>query len=260
MKISNFFIIILLALFTSCVSKKSFVYLNDIGSVPIQEINDKFDNNYPMKIAAGDILIITVSALDPEAVANFNLPLMSYASPGSTAVNNTPVMQSYVVDPEGKINFPVIGKIQLEGYTIDEASDFIASKVEQYVKEPVVSVRFNGYQITVLGEVRNPGRFVFSSQRITILDALGMAGDLTYYGRRKDILIVREEQGKLAYGRIDLTSQTLFSSPYYYLRQNDVIYIEPTKERVLATQQINFYISIFSTITTVTAVVFSFLK
>lgn len=260
MKISKIFVILLLALFTSCVNKKSFVYLNDIGSIPLQEINDKFDHNYPMRIANGDVLVITVSALDPEAVANFNLPVISYATAGSMSVNSTPVMQNYVVDPDGNINFPVIGKVKLAGFTVDEASNFITSKVSQYVKDPVVSVRFNNYQITVLGEVRNPGRFLFNSQRITILDAIGMAGDLTYYGRRKDILIVREENGKLLYGRVDLTSQTLFSSPYYYLRQNDVVYVEPTRERVLATQQINFYVSIFSTITTVTAVVFSFLK
>jgi polysaccharide export outer membrane protein len=260
MKIHKIFVILILVLFTSCVSKKSFVYLNDIESVTPQEINDKFVSNYPMRIAGGDILLITVSALDPEAVAIFNLPVTSYATPGSMSVNSSPVMQYYVVDPDGNIDFPVIGKIKLVGYTIDEASNFIASKVKQFVNNPVVYVRFNNYQITILGEVRNPGRFTFNSQRMTILDAIGMAGDLTYYGRRKDILVIREDQGKLIYGRIDLTSQTLFSSPYYFLRQNDVIYIEPTKERVLATQQINFYLSIFSTITTVTAVVFSFLK
>lgn len=260
MKNTAFLLFLITLSFSSCVNKRNLVYINDIDQFTIQQINERFSHDYSMRISKGDVLIITVSALDPEAISNFNLPLVSYAIPGSLGVNTTPVLQTYLVDPEGYIVFPIIGKIQLENLTIDEATELLVSKVSQYANNPVVSVRFHNYQITVLGEVNNPGRFTFNTHRVSIFDAIGMASDLTIFGRRQNVLIVREEQGKLQYGRVDLTSKAIFSSPFYFLQQNDVIYVEPTGDRILATQQVNMYLSIFSTITTVTAVFFSFLK
>ena len=255
-----FFIILFTLFFSSCVNKKKLVYLNDIDQFSIEQINRQFSHDYPIRISKGDVLLITVSALDPEAISNFNLPLTSYALPGTLSVNTTPVLQNYIVDSEGYIIFPVIGKIKLESLTIDEASNLIKEKISQYANNPIVSVRFHNYQVTVLGEVNNPGRFTFNTQRISIFDAIGMASDLTIYGRRLNVLIIREVEGKLEYGRVDLSSSEIFSSPYYFLKQNDVIYVEPSGERTLATQQVNLYLSIFSTITTVTAVLFSFLR
>lgn len=260
MKKSLFLIIIVLTTFSSCVNRRLISYVNDIDEMPNEQLNQNFDSDYRIRIAKGDVLTITVTALDPEAVTNFNLPVVSQFTPGALSVNAIPTLQFYVVDPEGYIQFPVIGKIQLENLTINESRELIASKISRYVKEPVVKVNFINYQITVLGEVNRPGRYAFNTHRITILDALGMAGDLTIYGRRRNVLVIRENQGKLEHGRVDLTSSSLFHSPYFFLRQNDVLYVEPTRERAIATQNVNLYISILSSIVTVTAVVFSFIN
>ena len=251
---------ILILLLSSCSTKEKIVYLSGINQETATNINNEFQNYYPLHITQGDVLLISVSALDPEAVAVFNLPLISYTTPGTLTVNQSPSLQYYLVERDGTINFPVVGRIKLEGLTTEDATRVVAAEVEKYVNNPVVFLRFLNYQITVLGEVNGPGRFNLNSQRVSILDAIGLAGDLTIFGLRENVLVVRESNGKLEFGRIDLTSPTLFSSPYYYLQQNDMVYIEPNPNRVVASKNINLYMSIFSTITTLSSVVFSFLN
>lgn len=251
---------ILILLLTSCSTKERIVYVSGINQEMAATINNDFQNDYPLRITQGDILLISVSALDPEAVAAFNLPLVTYTTPGTLTVSQSPSMQYYLVETDGMINFPVVGRIKLENLTTEEATSVVAAEVGKFVNNPVIFLRFLNYQITVLGEVNGPGRFNLNSQRVSILDAIGLAGDLTIFGLRENVLVVRENNGNLEFGRIDLTSPTLFNSPYYYLQQNDVLYIEPNPNRVIASKNINLYMSLLSTVTTISAVVFSFLK
>lgn len=251
---------IMLLLFTSCSVKEKVVYVNGLNQEMTAAINNEFKHDYPLRISQGDVLLISVTALDVEAVAAFNLPLISYNNPGTLAVNTSPNLQYYLVEKDGSITFPIVGRIKVENLTTEEATRVVEAEVSKYVNNPGVFLRFLNYQVTVLGEVNGPGRFNLNSQRVSILDAIGLAGDLTIFGLRENVLVVREQNGKLEFGRIDLTSPEMFTSPYYYLQQNDVIYVEPNSNRVVASQNINLYMSILSTITTISAVVFSFLK
>jgi polysaccharide export outer membrane protein len=180
-----------------------------------------------------DMLSIVVSAMDPIAVAPFNLPIISYTSPGEEKLNTTPTMQPYVVDVNGEINFPILGKIKIGGLKKSEAVALIKEKLQPYLKDPIITIQFLNYKITILGEVQRPGTYTISNEHTSILQALGIAGDLTVYGRRDNVLLIREKEGgKKEYIRIDLTQTDILSSPFYYLQQNDVIYVEPNKTRI----------------------------
>lgn len=180
-----------------------------------------------------DMLSIVVSATDPLTVAPFNLPIISYSSPGEEKLSTTPTMQPYVVDINGEINFPIIGKIKIGGLKKSEAVALIKEKLQPYLKDPIITIQFLNYKITILGEVQKPGTYTISNEHTSILQALGIAGDLTIYGRRDNVLLIREKEGgKKEYIRIDLTQADVLSSPFYYLQQNDVIYVEPNKTRI----------------------------
>lgn len=180
-----------------------------------------------------DMLSIVISAMDPVTVAPFNLPIISYSSPGEEKLSTTPTMQPYVVDVNGEINFPILGKIKIGGLKKSEAANLIKEKLQPYLKDPIVTIQFLNYKITVLGEVKRPGTYTISNEHTSILQALGIAGDLTIYGRRDNVLLIREmEGGKKEYVRIDLNKTDILSSPFYYLQQNDIIYVEPNKTRV----------------------------
>ena len=202
---------------TSCSTQKRLSYFNSIG-----DTNDSASvYNYHIheaRIVAGDMLIITVSGLDPLAVAPFNQPVVSYSAPGSDQLYNTPSLQSYLVDVNGNISFPVLGEIKLSGLTKSEAISLIKEKLAQYLKDPIVTIKFLNYKITVLGEVARPGQYTINNERVTILDALGMAGDMTPYGKRNTVLVTRENNGKLEFARLNLNSDDVFSSPYYFLQ------------------------------------------
>jgi polysaccharide export outer membrane protein len=179
------------------------------------------------------MLSIVISAIDPQTVAPFNLPIISYSSPGEEKLSTTPTIQPYVVDVNGEINFPIVGKIKIGGLKKSEAVSLIKEKLEPFLKDPIITIQFLNYKITILGEVRNPGTYTISNEHTSILQALGIAGDLTIYGRRDNVLLIRESQGgKKEYIRIDLTKTDVLASPFYYLQQNDVIYVEPNKTRI----------------------------
>lgn len=260
MKKGRFLLFLLLVLLSSCASKHKIVYMNNLDAEQLNKLNESYTSNYNLTIKRGDILIIAVSALDPEAVAAFNLPIVSYAEPGSDVVNVSPVMHHYIVSAEGTILFPVLGTLQVENMTTEEATKHIAGKLSAYVKDPIVSVRQLQKHITVLGEVNRPGVIRFNHNRLTLLDALGFAGDLTIYGKRENILVLRDQNGQMEMARINLTSADFMVSPFFYLQQNDVVYVEPNQNRVLGSQSINLYLSVLSTITTLSAVIFSFIK
>lgn len=220
------FIIVLL---NSCSMAKKVPYFKNLESsneeIPVVQ-------NEPI-IHNDDMLSIVISAIDPLTVVPFNLPIISYSSPGEEKLSTTPVMQPYVVDVNGEINFPILGKLKIGGLKKSEVATLIKEKLQPYLKDPIVTIQFLNYKITILGEVSRPGTYTITNEHTSILQALGIAGDLTIYGRRDNVLLIREmEGGKKEYVRIDLNKTDILSSPFYYLQQNDIIYVEPNKTKV----------------------------
>ena len=242
----------------SCSSQKEIAYFSGINSNSADSINKKFNKIHEARICSGDMLSITVTGLDPLAVAPFNLPLVSYATPGSDQLYSAPTLQSYLVDINGNINFPVIGTIKLADLSKSQAIKYINEQLSPYLKNAIVTIQFMNYKVTVLGEVLRPGQYAISNERITILDALGLAGDMTIYGKRNNVLITRENNGKLEFVRLNLNSDEIFKSPYFYLQQNDVIYIEPNNVKSFSaqSQNVTLYLSSVSTLAALLTTVF----
>lgn len=249
-----------LLLFVGCSSQKEIAYFNGLNSNSADSINKRFYKIHEARICPGDMLSITVTGLDPLAVAPFNLPLVSYATPGSDQLYSAPTLQSYLVDINGNINFPVIGTIKLAGLSKSQAIKYINEQLSPYLKNAIVTIQFMNYKVTVLGEVLRPGQYAISNERVTVLDALGLAGDMTIYGTRNNVLITRENNGKLEFVRLNLNSDEVFKSPYFYLQQNDVIYVEPNSVKSIGSQNISLYLSAISTLVTTVAVIFSITK
>jgi len=261
MKRVYFFTIILsVFVFYGCSSQKEIAYFYGLNSQSADSINPSFNKAHEALIGSGDLLSITVTGLDPLAVAPFNLPLVSYATPGSDKLYAQPQMQGYLVDINGNVNFPVVGILKLSGLTKSQAINYLNDKLSPYLKDPIVTIQFMNYKITVLGEVLRPGQYSISNERVTVLDALGLAGDMTIYGRRNNVLITRETNGRLEFVRLNLNTDEAFKSPYYYLQQNDVIYIEPNAVKSIASQNISLYISSISALATTFSIIYSISK
>ena len=171
------------------------------------------------RIKINDALIITVSAMDPEAVLPYNLANVAYSSPTSNTIPSTASFQYYTVDEQGNIDFPVLGKLYIVGMKLSELKELIENKLRGQLVDPIVSIRFLNARVTVLGEVRNPGTYMLNNGRMTLLEALGIAGDLTQYASRSNVLVTRENNGKVEFARLDLRSDEIFTSPYFYLQQ-----------------------------------------
>lgn len=211
----------------SCASKKKVVYLQDIDQTK------SYDSStlYEPKLQPDDLLSIIVSAENPELTVPFNLPQIQ----GNYEINNNQNgIKTYLVDNYGFIEFPVIGKMKLGGLTRTEATAKLVVAVSEYIKNPIVNLRILNFKVSILGEVLKPSSFTLSSERITLLEAISMAGDLTIHGKRNNILIIREAEGKKTYNRIDITKSDFLNSPFYYLAQNDIVVVEPNKTRVNA--------------------------
>lgn len=225
MLILTFFIV-------GCTSYKKVPYIQDPWVV------NSYTGNLPMydaKIMPKDLLSITVNTSDPSSAAPFNLTVQTPINAALNNVNTTtqPSLQQYLVNNEGMIDFPVIGKLKVGGLTKNEAENMIREKLQPYLKEePIVTVRMSNYKISVLGEVARPGSFTVSNEKINVLEALAMAGDMTVYGVREDVKLIREDaNGKREIIPLDLTSSNFILSPYYYLKQNDIIYVTPNKTK-----------------------------
>lgn len=219
-------------LFASCQSYKKVPYLQDTEAV---EQTTQQKNLYDAKIMPKDLLTIVVSCTSPELAVPFNLTV---ASPASVATGNSqltvqPTLQPYLVDNEGKINFPVLGELKVAGLTKREAEQLIIDKLKPYIKEiPIVTVRMVNYKISVLGEVARPGTFTINNEKVNLLEALAMAGDMTVWGVRDNVKLIREgADGKQEIVTLDLNkAETIFSS-YYWLQQNDIVYVTPNKAK-----------------------------
>ncbi|MDR0863693.1 MAG: polysaccharide biosynthesis/export family protein, partial [Candidatus Symbiothrix sp.] len=188
---------------------------------------------YEPSIRSNDHLLISVSApvLDQTRVAQFNLPLNSHLAPGETTVIQSAAVQTYIVDKDGYINFPVLGKLKLAGLTRSQAVELLSQKISDYLPEPIINLQIISFKVTVLGEVLKPGPVVVSDERVTIFDAIGAVGDLTIYGDRQNVILARENNGIKELHKLDLTKTEIFNSPYYYLQQNDVLYVEPNNTK-----------------------------
>jgi polysaccharide export outer membrane protein len=192
--------------------KEKLVYLNNS-----QIDSTSKPNNFKLKLKVDDILSVNISDLDNETVALFY----------SKEKTNSSLENGYLISLDGYISIPVLGMVKVVDLTITEAEQVVTNKLKEYLKNPVVQIRLLNFKITVLGDVTNAGSFNISSQRISILDAIGMAGDLSITGLRKNILVIRENNGKTEEFRLDLTSKSMRNSPAFYLEQNDVVYVEP---------------------------------
>ena len=221
--------LIVFYLFSSCASKKKFIYFNSTIPLSVSESN----KNYNPVFKSDDLLSIYVTSSDAESVKPFNLQVNSLYQNNIGGYNvGAPAPPSFLVDPEGNIDYPILGKIKVAGLSRTQTIDLLKEKLKIYINDPVVILRINNFKVTVLGEVRNPGTYTIPNERITLLEAIGLAGDLTINGIRKNVLIVRDSDGKKSEFRIDLTSKDLFSSPVYYLQQNDLVYVEPNRAKI----------------------------
>ncbi len=215
-------------LIISCASKKDILYFQDIENV---DINEGGSQNI-VRIKPNDQLSIIVSSADRKSAVPFNLPAIADLNSDITLVNAQQRLQTYLVDNKGNIDFPVLGRLKLSEKTTEEAILFIKEGLKKYLNEPIVNLRINNFKVSVLGEVRNPGVISVADQRITILEALSNAGDMTVFGKRKDVMVIREDVSGKKYFKVDFTSSEFIKSPYYYLQQNDVVIVSPNKTQV----------------------------
>ena len=187
--------------------------------------------SYSTLIGVNDLLAITVSADNMAAASPFNIPITTTRDVNAIS-GGTPIVQPYLVSSEGTIVFPKLGTLQVIGKTREQLADEITGLLTKYIKAPLVNVRIQNFKVTVLGSVASPGTYNIIDERVTILEALGMAGDMTIHGQRDNVLILREEAGIKKYGRMDFTKSDFLDSPYYYLRQNDVVIVEQNNSEV----------------------------
>lgn len=247
--------LLLVLVASGCVSQKQMTYFREVDQSSADSINSTFKSQIDPEVKVGDALSITVSALDQEAVAPYNLPTVVFSAPNSGQLSTTPSLQYYTVDADGAIEFPVLGKISVLGMKTTEVADLIEQKLSAQVVNPMVIVQLINAKVTVMGEVNRPGQYTMPNGRMTLLDALGAAGDLSIYGKRDNVLITRESNGKLEFYRINLNSDELFNSPCYYLQQNDVIYVSPNKVRAISSQNIGLWLSMVSTVASAATVI-----
>ena len=219
-------LICLIVFLTACSAPKEVLYLQDIATIK----QEKIEKGYEVKIHKDDLLAIIVNSKDEELALPFNMPLVSYQI-GSNY--NQPRIVGYLVDQNGDIDFPVLGKMHVQGLTRMQLTELIKKKLSEgdLIKDPIVTVQFLNFKVSVIGEVSRPGTFEISDVRITLLEALSRAGDLTIHGRRDRVAVIREENGERIIRYHDLRSSDIFNSPCYYLQQNDIVYVEPNKAR-----------------------------
>ena len=262
----NIFILLINLVFiflNSCTSQKKLDYLQNIENVAL-ETSIK---NAKSTIQPNDQLVILVTAKDMDVVKPFNQNFSSgQILQYSTASNNMPTQNqtstsgpTYVVDSNGNIEFPVIGKINTENKTTEELRDILKKEISKYVVNPQVSVKNTNYKITVLGEVNRPGTYNIPEAQTTVLEVLGLAGDLTIYGNREGILVLRNIDGTMTKERLDLTKVDFINSPYFYLKQNDVIIVSPNETKQKTSRldpNAGIYISVASIVVTILALIF----
>ena len=260
-KIQNCVFLCLIAFLASCSAPKEVLYLQDIASIKEENI----DKNYEVIIHKDDLLAILVNSKDPELALPFNMPVVTYQIGAQTTAQQR--LLGYLVDQNGDIDFPILGKIHVEGLTRMQVTELIKQKLmsEDLIKDPIVTVQFLNFKVSVMGEVTRPGTFDISGDRITLLEALSMAGDLTIYGRRDRVAVIREKDGKRRILYHDLRSSDIFQSPCYYLQQNDIVYVGPNKaktgqSRINSNNSVGVWLSAVSVLASITSLMVTMFK
>lgn len=224
--------LLLSTLLVACQSYKKVPYLQDVEAVTQAEQQGKL---FDATIMPKDLLTIVVSCENPEAAVPFNLAVATQANVNlnTTITTTQPVLQQYLVDNKGNVMFPVLGELHLGGLTKKQAEDLVVEKLKPYMKDaPIVTVRMVNYKISVIGEVTRPGTFTISNEKVNLLEALAMAGDMTVYGMRDNVKLIREDaNGKQNIITLDMNKAETILSPYYYLQQNDIVYVTPNKTK-----------------------------
>jgi len=254
----------------SCTSYKKIPYFQDVSDTV--STNQKIQAFIEPTIQYDDILSITINTLDLQSNNAVNMPTAISSSGIIGAGSNTssgtlssnlaiPSSSSYRVTKTGEIDLPLLGKIFVSGLTTNQVKDTIQKKMTNYYKTPTVDVRFANFKVTVLGEVTKPGTFTIPNEKFTLFDALGLSGDLTIFGRRENVLLIRDSADNKQLVRLNLNSKQIISSPYFYLKQNDVVYVEPTNAKIANLDAVqNRYITIASAIISVLIIVISRIK
>ena len=260
-----------LLLLGACTTPRNITYFEDSRILGEELLTKK--TTFEPRLKCGDKLVITVSAIDAAAVAPFNLFAVNVSDAMQTQaasimdkkqLTTNQMLAPYTVDSEGQINFPVLGRIEVKDKTVPELINYLEKEISKSVMNPIVNIRIDNFKVSVLGEVLRPGTFTVYSDRISVLDALGLAGDMTIYGDRNSIKLVRDTNGEKKIVHLDLTTKALLESPYFYLEQNDVVYVEPNDKkkkssRYSQSEQYNLSIisTLASTLSVITTVVMS---
>ena len=247
----------MVVLLAACSAPKEVLYLQDISLIKEEAI----DKSYEVIIHKDDLLAI----IDPELALPFNMPLVSYQIGGQNVSQQRLV--GYLVNQDGNIDFPILGEIHVEGLTRMQVTELIKKRLieEELIKDPIVTVQFLNFKVSVIGEVGRPGTFDISGDRITLLEALSMAGDLTIYGRRDRVAVIREKDGKRSILYHDLRSSDIFQSPCYYLQQNDIVYVEPNnaktgQSRINSNNSVGVWLSGVSVLASITSLLVTMFK
>jgi len=252
-RFSKKIILILIVLLGSCASRQDIIYFQD---EMITNATDNKNKDFELLFKTDDLLTINVAALDPDVVRPFNLAAVS-TSRSVIDARGTLTMQTYLIDADGNIEFPVLGTIKIGGLSRSEANLFLKQKLSEYIVDPIVNIRLANFTITVLGEVNRPGTYTIQDEKISLTEVLGTAGDLTIFGNRKSVFLIRELKGEKRFTKFDLTSINVVNHPNYYMIQNDVIYVEPNNARVRSaafTENNRVIIAAIGTLVTIMAI------
>ena len=230
-KKNSVFVLLAIIFLSSCGVTKKVPYFQDITQVGDSSLPTKVDFQEPT-IQPDDILSISIFTIDPNTSMVVNqLGTQSLGNSQVSAANVNLSANGFLVDKKGEINLSVLGSVKLLGLTTFEARDVIQELAAKSFKDPNVQVRYSNFKVTILGEVARPATYTLPNEKVTVLDALGLSGDLTIYGKRENILLIRSVKGEKQFARLNLNSAELFNSPYFYLKQNDVLYVEPTRSK-----------------------------
>jgi polysaccharide export outer membrane protein len=264
-------VLILTVMLTSCGSTRPYVYMQgqfDTAKLSQLKILEPV-------IQKGDLLSIIIYSDDPEATRIFNQPLIISQSPSASSTSSTgasegsqgslsgasPTTAGYLVDENGYIEFQKLNRLHVEGLTRAQLKDTLVLKLSEYLKNVFCTIRFLNYRFTMLGEVNRPSIYSIPNDHVNIWEALAMSGDLTFYARRDNLLIIREKEGKREFARIDLTKPEVMASPYFYLQQNDIVYVEQNKKKAVANDAVTARnISIAATVVSTIAIIYSIFK
>lgn len=241
---------------TSCTSYKNIPYFADFPDTTYRTSVQTQAFKSPV-IKPDDLLSITIETVDPQITALLNSPNVVTQAIGSSTSLQPQTVSGYLVDKNGEVELPFVGKLKLEGNTTVEAREVVRTAMEKYIKDPIVNVKFSNFKVTVFGEVARPATYIMPTEKVTLFDALSQAGDLTIYGRRENVTVIRDTlDNKKNMVHLNLNSKDIISSPYFFLQPNDVVYVEPNKSKAASTDAVrNRNITILASLLSILLVV-----